>query len=298
VNHGVCCEDCAGCKRYLLGPQTAYNLLLNRILDHKAYRDRVNPQDRCIRVDYEDQLHLDVIPAVPAPGGSPTRIYIPNRTRTAWDPTGTDSKAFRHWFRAKQITEARAKAIAEKRADMEPMPDNGDPEEKTPLQRIVQLLKRRLDVYFDGDDRAPKSILLTALASMNYGRQEIAADGLISILQQLLAQSKLGEQVPKVWNPSNPGENLARHWEEDNTNYLLFLQFATDLLDGMQRLLQQRGSPASPRSFRRCSTQPTPASSSVPSRATPATSEVRGRTAGLAWHRRGRVSRSLPRLRL
>jgi hypothetical protein len=40
-------------------------------------------------------------------------------------------------------------------------------------------------------------------------------------------------------NPSNPGENLARHWHEDPKAYLAFLDFSLDFVFGLKRLLTQ-----------------------------------------------------------
>jgi hypothetical protein len=235
---GVCLLNAS---QFILTPQQAYDLVLARIKENKTYADKINPQDRCIRVDYEGQLHLDVIPAVPASDPNyPTRILIPTHDRRNWQ--STNPKGYQHWFRARQaIRTAKTLTLMEKRAEVEPMPENPDPEAKTPLQRIAQLFKRRRDVYFDGDKSSPKSILLTTIAGINYAGQQLATDGTLHILQELLHHAQGTNEVPKVWNPSNPGENLARHWQEDGRNYLAFRTFAKDFLDRMQHLLLQRG---------------------------------------------------------
>jgi hypothetical protein len=218
-----------------LAPHQVYDLVMNRVLEHDTYRPMVEPCDRCIRLNYENQFHLDIVPAVPAPAASATRIEIPNHTKTTWQHT--DPEGFLRWFKSRQIVGRRF--VADKRAEVEPMPANGDPEEKTTLQCVVQLLKRRRDVHFDGRDDAPKSILLTTLAGQHYGQELISTDATINILQKILAAGQDSTQIPIVMNPSNPGENLARHWQEDPKAYHAFLDFCLDFAIGLKRLLTQ-----------------------------------------------------------
>lgn len=221
-----------------LTPRELYDLVLNRVLSHETYRPMVEPCDRCVRLNYENQFHLDIVPAIPAPASlTPTRIAIPNHTKTQWQHT--DPEGFLRWFKTKQVVGRRV--LAEKRADVAPMPAKGDPEAKTTLQRTVQLLKRRRDVYFDGDDAAPKSILLTTLAGQHYRGEMITTDAATTILEEMLAAGKDTTVVPMVMNPSNPGENLARHWQENPTSYMKFLAFCEDFDRSLKHLLTLRG---------------------------------------------------------
>lgn len=210
-----------------------YNLALNRVLSHETYRPMVEPCDRCVRLNYENQFHLDIVPAVPASDG---RLLIPNHDKSGLQHT--DPEGFLRWFKSKQVVHLRS--LTEKRAEVEPMPANGDPEDKTTLQQVVQLLKRRRDVYFDGADTAPKSILLTTLAGNNYGKELITTDAIITILERVLAAGTNTADIPIIENPSNPGENLARHWQENSQSYLAFLEYCVDLIAGIKRLLTQK----------------------------------------------------------
>jgi hypothetical protein len=89
-------------SRHLLTPQRAYDLLLERIPEHKIYGEKADPQDRCICTEYEGQLYLDLIPAIPEPAESKTRILTPNHDRTEWQ--STDPKGYLRWFRSRQVT--------------------------------------------------------------------------------------------------------------------------------------------------------------------------------------------------
>jgi hypothetical protein len=46
---------------------------------------------------------------------------------------------------------------------------------------------------------------------------------------------------PPVWNPSNPGENLARQWREEPGSYERFGRFAVDLQSRMIALANTSG---------------------------------------------------------
>src|SRR6478609_6540626 len=84
-----------------LRPSTAYNLVLQRIQEHGLYRSKLREEDRCIRLEYEDRLHLDIIPAIPAQANGGTRILVPSRDRSSWEPS--NPKGFENWFRTREF---------------------------------------------------------------------------------------------------------------------------------------------------------------------------------------------------
>lgn len=99
---------------------------------------------------------------------------------------------------------------------------------RTPLQRSIQLMKRHRDVYFDGRENSPISIILTTICTHIYqGRgiletitdfadyvasrlAVVISDGLLSIDNILDYQN--GKWVIK--NPSDENENFADRWSE------------------------------------------------------------------------------------
>src|SRR5690606_7319739 len=102
---------------------------------------------RCIRLEYEGSMHLDIIPAIPASRG----ILIPNADRTGWQPT--DPEGYQGWFE----NVGRPTTLSmDKRADAEPMPPFREAHALPPLTRIVQLTKRRRDVAIFDADLRPK----------------------------------------------------------------------------------------------------------------------------------------------
>ena len=227
---------CLLTRRYeALAPAAVYELVLARIREHALYRQKIEPLERCIRINYEGNFHLDIVPAVPGDAFS-TRIRIPSRDRMRWQ--SSNPKGYESWFHSRETVQRLLGSI---RADAEPMPAAPDPSHKPPLQRSAQLFKRRRDVYFDSaPDLAPKSILLTTLVADNYVGQRLVTDATVEILSRLAAQLPIGVP-PRVDNPSNPGENLARHWAEDHGAYNAFLNFRADFQNRMAGLQNLRG---------------------------------------------------------
>lgn len=220
--------------RYL-SPSDAYRLVWERIRAHGTYRDRVTPRERCLRVDYEGQLHLDIVPAIPSPAGG-SAILIPSRKQNEWQPTNPEG--FASWF----LSRCEPISLTKIGADAEPMPPHEDPLSKAPLQRVVQLMKRRRDVHFQSGDDGPRSILISALAGQLWSGHAYASDGLLHILGQLAAGLPVGSP-PRVPNPVDASENLARQWYEKPSSYQAFREFVADFQYGMGALLRAEGIP-------------------------------------------------------
>lgn len=86
---------------------------------------------------------------------------------------------------------------------------------KTPLQRIVQILKRHRDMMFPSDDNKPISIIITTLAAQAYNGESDILEGLANVVTNMhkyISKDKDGND--KVANPLNPEENFADKWVE------------------------------------------------------------------------------------
>ena len=57
--------------------------------------------------------------------------------------------------------------------------------DKAPLQIAVQVLKRHRDIYFDGSDDAPISIIITTLAARAYQGQDSIYATLSHLLERM-----------------------------------------------------------------------------------------------------------------
>jgi len=138
-------------------PIAVLNTAEQRLREHDTYKHMLERKNRCIRVNYANEFHLDVLPGCPHPGDGTDRILVPDRKAQAW--TASNPKGYADWFEARcALGEAVIKAI-------QPLPAQEPADMKATLKRIVQLLKRWRDLRYRHDPaNAPISIVLTTLA--------------------------------------------------------------------------------------------------------------------------------------
>jgi len=94
---------------------------------------------------------------------------------------------------------------------------------KTPLQRVIQLLKRHRDQMFSrSPDSKPISVIITTLAARSYSGTSNLEVALLEVLNGLRSFSDSGSsQIP---NPVNPEENFADRWTMPQYDHLQLKQ--------------------------------------------------------------------------
>src|SRR4030095_17225570 len=95
-----------------------------------------------------------------------------------------------------------------------PAPAQPNPREKSPLQWVIQIMKRHRDLMFTGQDaeNAPISIILTTLASQAYRGEANIERALAAITDRLLDQFDDPAKT-LVLNPVIRTENFADKWK-------------------------------------------------------------------------------------
>lgn len=219
--------------------QAQLKTLLGRELQEYARvhsMERPKAGRRCWTLNYADgaQFHLDSLPALP--DGAVMGALLRSRgLSSAWAETAiaitdeeypgyqlrtsdwphSNPKGYTLWFRWRMQTvfEARRKALALKaRASVEAIPEY---RVKTPLQTVVQILKRHRDLTFeDNPENRPISIIITTLAAQAYGQEltiEAALYGILSRMERFI-ENRGG--VAWIANPTDPLENFADKWED------------------------------------------------------------------------------------
>ena len=84
---------------------------------------------------------------------------------------------------------------------------------KTPLQMVVQLLKRHRDICFENDpDNAPISIIITTLAAHAYNGEVSLYEAMCNILDHMKEYISVRNGVYWIENPVMPAENFADKW--------------------------------------------------------------------------------------
>lgn len=179
---------------------------------------------RCWRLDYADQdvhFHLDVLPAIP--DGVPpndqtiaiTDNQMPDYSDISQNWQRCNPSGYLQWFRKRMEgrLQIMRKELAESRkANIADVPEY---QIKTPLQRVIQILKRHRDITYDGlPDDKPISILITTLAARAYNNEGDVAESLQNITMGMREFVEDREGVLWVANPVNPDENFADKWQQ------------------------------------------------------------------------------------
>ncbi|MCO6042705.1 nucleotidyltransferase [Aeoliella sp. ICT_H6.2] len=217
-------------------PMAVYDLVADRLAEHATYRRLMNRKARCIELDYAGQFHLDIVPAI-LQLGSATKLLIPDRSLKTWLPT--DPFGYADWFFGRTPVTQPLVEHYRARADVEPLRPAKRAAQILPLQRTVQLMKRRRDLYFDGNAAAPKSIALTTLTAKHYGGQALCTDALLGALDGIDAEIQQSAAILAIPNPVDPRENLGRHWNAHS--YTRFTRFIRQFSEEMRELFAMRG---------------------------------------------------------
>lgn len=238
-----------------VNPAALKKLIGDRLKQHGTYAAMIEEKNRCWRLNYAGEFHMDVLPAIPDAANGSDAILIPDKQLANW--CASDPKGYAGWF-AQRMT-AQLRALAEARgANIEQVPVFAV---RTPLQRAIQLLKRHRDIRFsDGPwaDARPISMIITTLAARIYQNEPDTRSALINIVNTLAAYAPLlvqggqiEEHVAKMriiekggegrWyipNPVNPDENFADKWHEnDNRKAKAFFQWANWLQADLTQIL-------------------------------------------------------------
>ena len=171
----------------------------------------VSEDRRCFTLHSEDPIHMDVLPAVPDGGSSPTALWIPDRDLRLWQPS--DPVGFGNWFfgqMAVQMKEAKESFAKRAQVDVEDVPNW---QIRTVLQRAVQVLKAHRNCYFSaGDPNYASSIVITATAAQAYHGETSLFEAVMNAAALMPGFIGKDGATHVVLNPAHPDENFADLW--------------------------------------------------------------------------------------
>ena len=226
------------------GVKEAVGESLNRSPHYRKMLER--EYDHCWTLQYSDDMDfkMDIVPAIPdkeffkarllkeghkrfydSEQYSDTSIAITDINRHNYpivddDWITTNPKGYAKWFREQMETAfiKRRTFLAEsKKAHID---DIQDYEVKTPLQRVVQILKRHRNKSFETrQDFQPSSIVITTLAAHAYNEEENLFEALVNIVNSM--EHYIEDRAGELWveNPVNPIENFAKSWNKNRDLY-------------------------------------------------------------------------------
>ena len=220
-------------------PETIFNEVVRRLNENETYKKMSEPKSRCVRLNYQGDFHLDVVPGCMVLIYNHELIDIPDKKNNVW--LRSCPKGYQKWFLdiANKIeTTMLEKAFSANKIEIE------EYAKKKPLQRAVQLIKMRRNIYFNENPKnAPTSIILTTLAAHFYDGQSSISEAFEHIVSKIKDHVEVHYPYTpfELPNPANPDENLADVWQEKPELYNYFISFIKDLLLEWQMLKESHG---------------------------------------------------------
>lgn len=233
------CRLRSGISKYTHTQKQFKDLVGLDLEDYRTARkvqSKLEPKHRCWRLEYADELtfHMDVVPSIPEEeprrgilkeamvkggiesnlagtvaehAGAITDDRLPSYPIISPDWLISNSEGYAIWFESRM---RQAQVILEKRATAR-LDDLPARQWRSPLQRVVQLLKWHREVMFQKNpDSKPISVIITTLAAHAYageGEVEVALAGILERMGSYVRESR-----PRVPNPINPVEDFADKW--------------------------------------------------------------------------------------
>lgn len=194
--------------------------------------------NRCWTLTYADsaQFHLDCLPAIPDNNdarlgrvqNSLDQSYVestlaitdrrhPEFERLTKRWLQSNPEGYADWFQGRMTIafDSRREALA--LAESKQVDDIPQYRVRTPLQLVIQMLKRHRDIYFiHRVDVKVISVIITTLAAHAYNNETRLSAALIRIVENMKNFIETRDGIDWIGNPSHPTENFADRWALDS----------------------------------------------------------------------------------
>ncbi|AZI20602.1 nucleotidyltransferase domain-containing protein [Chryseobacterium taklimakanense] len=220
-------------------PEEIYSALVNALEKDGYYRSIMEKKNRCVRLNYKSDFHMDILPACMPNSFEREIIKIPEKGLKNWSTA--NPKGFSNWFLnsantvAEPLLKRNLEVLMKAQVETEQLPE--EVYLKTPLQRATQLLKRYRDIYFQGKEYGVSSIVLTTLLGQLYRAENSifeTIDNIVKRIKDNYIDAINGGYRFKVFNPMNPEEEFTDSWT--SKHYDAFYSFMVDFHGKWQNL--------------------------------------------------------------
>lgn len=223
-------------------PIEVYNQLKRVLLDSGNHKDLVELKNRCVRLNYAGDFHMDILPGIQESNYDENRLVVPDRELGDW--TSSNPRGFSSWFLSKN--NAVIQTYLEKAYAQAELPPD-DFAKKKPLQRSVQLVKMYRDQYFENNhSKSTSSIILTTIFAEYYQGEDSIFSTIENIINKIkvdISSREITNQRIVVLNPVNNQEDFSEKWDSDKEPelYLEFKKFINHLDIEWQKLKDENG---------------------------------------------------------
>lgn len=206
----------------------------NRLKENEHYRKKILEEGegkRCWKMQY-DEFHMDILPCVPKgyylePVYTDIRLTHKNANQE-YEDRFSNPVGYRKWFEERMdniLQEEKRNYALQNKVEIEDVPNY---RVKTPLQMVIQLLKRHRDICFEKDpDNAPISIIITTLAAEAYRGEANVYEAMCNILAHMADYITVKNGDYWVENPVMSQENFADKWAEHPERRIAFVKWLT-----------------------------------------------------------------------
>ncbi len=212
---------------------------------------------RCVTVDYEDKMHIDVTPVIRR-GDTPEREswLFHDRPEAPQEPSYSliaNPYGFAEWFKANTPPDQDFADIFEKRAakyeqlmlmeaaESEPVPPQEPPFRKSKAVVVLQLLKRWRNVQYDKrSGRRPPSILIAKLVADAANHTDRLSEELLLQARHILHEFQCFHNAGcciHVTNPVCEQDVLTDRWPKSLQNQALFISDLKNLVTKVEMLV-------------------------------------------------------------
>jgi len=216
---------------FLPHPPRLIDALYAFFQNEPRYKGKVTRKNRCVRVSYANQFHMDILPGCPDPRNGGTCIVVPDGAAREWKPS--NPQGYAGWFDSRC-----ALAITRVLAEAERIPPMEVTRQKAVLKLVTQLLKRWRDIeYAERPQVAPISIVLTTLAGFYFSGEQSVTGALLGVVGRVVSALPLGGRLV-VLNPANHHEDLSEKWAEQPKAYGAFVEGIVNLYSRINELIE------------------------------------------------------------
>ena len=239
-------------------PAALKSLIGARLRQNDRYAVILEEKNRCWRLNYANEFHLDLTPTIPNPNCNQGGELLPDKRLAAGQLVGwreTNPKGYRKWFEEHANLRPRLRLeeaeFVDVRSNVESLPE--PTRFKGILRRCVQLCKRHRDVWFKNRDRdiSPISIIITTLAARSYGHcvanrfLDTELDVLFEVVRNMPrfidVLSMGGKKIYIVRNETTREENFADKWNSDPRLAHAFFAWQKQAVADLERLATLSG---------------------------------------------------------
>lgn len=230
-------------------------LIGTRLKENAIYKGMLEEKQRCWRINYANEFHLDITPSIGNPYCHQAGELVPDKALAEWKPTnpkGYIIKFDQYAAISPRFYMTETKLAKGPYDGVDPLPEQTF--SKPFLKRIVQLLKRHRDQMFVGKNQAylaPISVIITTLVGWAYAKcatQQAYTDTfdfITAVIREMptfiIIEMRSGGQHFRIENETTAGENFADKWNRNPRLAHAFYDWHHDALTSVESLLQIEG---------------------------------------------------------